>query len=128
LKKIKRLRPSLTLNRINNSRLLERERKNATQSRRGSFYGFKPGLNPSNMSKRKRNFVGDTNDFSPKFTGGGSDAFRHSRCTMRILAFIFDSPLSIIMVVVQMGIEFGYHSSISEISYFTGTQAFQFAK
>jgi hypothetical protein len=118
LEKIK-LRPSLTLNRINNYVYFE-VNGNATQAG-GEAFMLQPGL-IANIQIGKK-FRWDTELIFTKVTGGGSDAFRipdvyaNSR-------FYFDSPLFDNNVVVQMGIDVRYHSSYFGNSYFTGTQQF----
>ena len=114
-----RLRPSLTLNRVNNFVFFntDREAEQAT----GEAFMIQPGV-IANIQIGKK-FRWDTELIFTQVTGAGSDAFRipdvHANSR-----FYFDSPLFNNNVTVQMGIDVRYHSDYLANAYFTGTQQF----
>ena len=114
-----RIRPSLTLNRINNYVYFEVNGE-ATQSS-GEAFMLQPGLIANFQIGRK--FRWDNEVIFTEVTGDGSDAFRIPSFYANT-KFYFDSPLFDDNVYVQLGLDIRYHSGYFADSYFAGTQQF----
>ncbi len=114
-----RIRPNLTLNRINNYIYFDENREAAQNS--SEAFMLQPGLIANFQIGRK--FRWENELIFTEITGDGADAFRipsfyaNSR-------FYFDSPLFDDNVYVQLGIDVRYHSDYFADAYNVSTQQF----
>lgn len=118
LKKI-HIRPSLTLNRINNYVYFDESRK-ATQAL-GEAFMLQPGLIANFQIGKK--FRWDNEIIFTEVTGNGADAFRIPSVYANSKIY-FDSPLFDENVYVQIGVDIRYHSDYNANAYFTATQQY----
>lgn len=113
------LRPTLTVNRVNN--YVYFEVNGAATQARGEAFLLQPGVIANFQIGRK--FRWENELIFTQITGDASDAFRipdfyaNSR-------FYFDSPLFDDNIFVQLGVDVRYHSDYFADAYFTGTQQF----
>nr|WP_245405075.1 putative porin [Algoriphagus sp. AGSA1] len=114
-----KLRPSLTINRVNNYVFFNEERK-AEQSP-GEAFMLIPAVRSSIRVGQK--FQWDMEVIFTQITGESSDNFRIPKFYGNT-RFYFDSPMFNENVYVQMGIDVRYHSDYYAEAYFVGTQQF----
>jgi len=114
-----RLRPSLTINRVNNYIYFNEERK-ATQND-GEAFMLMPGLIANFQIGRK--FRWDNELVFTQVTGTGSDAFRIPKFYANS-KFYYDSPAFDEHVFIQFGIDMRYKSDYLADAYFPSTQQF----
>ncbi len=114
-----RIRPSITLNRVNNYVYFDQDRHAAQTD--GDAFMLQPGLIANFQIGRK--FRWDNELIYTEVTGDGADAFRipsfyaNSR-------FYFDSPLFDDNVYVQLGVDIRYRTDNFADAYFTSIQQF----
>jgi len=113
------LRPSLTINRINNYVFFNEERV-AQQSSGGAFMLI-PGLKGNVRIGQK--FQWDTEVIFTQISGESSGDFRIPKFYGNT-KFYFDSPMFDDNVYVQLGIDIRYHSDYYAEAYFSSTQQF----
>ncbi len=114
-----KLRPSLTINRVNNYVFFNKERK-AEQSS-GEAFMLIPAVKSSMRIGQK--FQWDMEVIFTQITGESSDNFRIPKIYGNT-RFYFDSPMFNENVYVQMGIDVRYRSGYYAEAYFAGTQQF----
>lgn len=114
-----RLRPSLTINRINNYVFFNEERM--AEQANGEAFMLIPGVKANVRIGQK--FQWDTEVIFTQITGESSDNFRIPKFYGNT-KFYFDSPMFNENVYVQMGIDIRYHSDYYAEAYFPGTQQF----
>lgn len=114
-----KLRPSLTINRVNNYVYFDEERLPVQAS--GEAFMLMPGLKASIPVGRK--FQWDTEVVLTNISGDATDAFRIPR-VFGNTRFYFDSPAFNDNVFIQMGIDVRYKSSYFANAYYAGTQQF----
>lgn len=113
------IRPSLTINRVNNYVYFSEERI-ATQAS-GEAFMLMPGV-MANFKIGKK-FRWDNEIIFTEITGDAKDAFRIPKIYANS-KFYVDSPFFDDNVFVQMGIDVRYHSDYFADAYFTGFQQF----
>lgn len=118
LNKIK-LRPSLTITRVNNYVFFNQNREAAQAG--GEAFMLIPGLK-ANIRVGKK-FQWDTEVIFTQVSGGASDAFRIPKWYGNT-KFYFDSPMFNENVYVQSGIDVRYHSDYYAERYFPSHQQF----
>lgn len=114
-----KLRPSLTINRINNYVFFD-EMRNAEQAS-GEAFMLIPGLKANVRIGQK--FQWDTEVIFTQLSGESSDNFRIPQFYGNT-KFYFDSPMFNDNVYVQIGLDIRYHSSYYAEAYFPSTQQF----
>lgn len=114
-----RIRPSLTINRINNYVYFDENREAAQAV--GQAVMFIPGVNAK--IRVGKSFQWDSEVIFTQITGGASDAFRIPQLYANT-KFYFDGPLFDDNVYVQMGIDLRYHSDYYAEAYFPSHQQF----
>ncbi|WP_317194639.1 putative porin [Algoriphagus lutimaris] len=114
-----RLRPSLTINRVNNYIYFNEDRV-ATQNN-GEAFMLMPGL-VANFQIGKK-FRWDNELVFTQISGAGSDAFRIPKFYANS-KFYFDSPAFDEHVFIQFGIDVRYKSDYYADAYFPSTQQF----
>ena len=114
-----RLRPSLTINRVNNYIYFNEDR--VADQNSGEAFMLMPGLIANFQIGKK--FRWDNELIFTQVTGAGSDAFRIPKFYANS-KFYFDSPAFNENVFIQMGIDFRYKSDYYADAYFASTQQF----
>ncbi|WP_439489054.1 putative porin [Algoriphagus sp.] len=114
-----KLRPSLTINRVNNY-VFFNEKRIAEQSS-GEAFMLIPAVKSSMRIGQK--FQWDLEVIFTQISGESSDNFRIPKIYGNT-RFYFDSPMFNENVYVQMGIDVRYHSDYYAEAYFAGTQQF----
>lgn len=114
-----KLRPSLTINRINNYVYFNENR--AAEQASGEAFMMIPALKSSFRIGQK--FQWDTELIFTQISGESSDNFRIPRFYANT-KFYFDSPMFNENVYVQMGLDIRYRSSYYAEAYFPSTQQF----
>lgn len=114
-----RIRPSLTLSRVNNFIYFDESRQPVQNE--GESFILMPGLIANFQIGRK--FRWDNELIFTEVTGEGADPFRIPSFYANS-KFYFDSPLFDENVYVQFGLDFRYHSDYNANAYFTATQQF----
>ncbi|MEN2282743.1 putative porin [Algoriphagus sp. SE2] len=114
-----RLRPSLTINRVNNYIYFD-ENRIATQND-GEAFMLMPGLIANFQIGKK--FRWDNEIVFTQVTGEGSDAFRIPKFFANS-KFYFDSPAFNENVFIQLGIDVRFKSDYFADAYFPSTQQF----
>lgn len=113
------LRPSLTINRVNNYIYFDEERLPAQAS--GEAFMLMPGLKASVQVGRK--FKWDTEVILSTVSGDAAAVFPVPR-VFGNTRFYFDSPAFNEHVFIQMGVDVRYKSSYYANAYYAGTQQF----
>ncbi|MEB2779952.1 putative porin [Algoriphagus sp. C2-6-M1] len=113
------LRPSLTINRINNYIFFNKDRMAEQAS--GEAFMLIPGLKSSIRIGQK--FQWDTEVIFTQISGESGDNFRIPKLYGNT-KFYFDSPMFNENVYVQLGIDVRYHSDYYAEAYFPSTQQF----
>lgn len=114
-----RLRPKLTINRVNGYVYFNEER--LPEQSAGDAFILMPGLEASIPVGKK--FKWDTELIYSNVSGTGSDAFRIPEFYANT-RFYFDSPAFNENVFVQLGVDLRYKSSYYANAYFAATQQF----
>lgn len=114
-----KIRPSLTINRVNNYVFFD-ENREASQSN-GEAFMLIPGVQANVRIGQK--FQWDSEVIFTQLTGEGSDNFRIPTWYANT-KFYYDSPMFNENVYVQMGVDFRYHSSYYAAAYFPSHQQF----
>tara|TARA_R110000850_G_scaffold3928_1_gene18700 strand:- start:7836 stop:9782 length:1947 start_codon:yes stop_codon:yes gene_type:complete len=113
------LRPSVTINRVNNYVYFNEKRKAEQAS--GEAFMLIPGLKAKVRIGRK--FQWDTEVIYTQISGEASDKFRIPKFYGNT-KFYFDSPMFNDNVYVQLGLDIRYHSDYFAEAYFPSTQQF----
>ncbi|WP_339869924.1 putative porin [uncultured Algoriphagus sp.] len=114
-----KLRPSLTINRVNNYVYFNHKRE-AEQASDEAFMLI-PGLKANVRIGQK--FQWDTEVIFTQISGESSDNFRIPKFYGNT-KFYFDSPMFNENIYVQLGLDIRYHSDYYAEAYFPGTQQF----
>ncbi|REG88331.1 putative porin [Algoriphagus antarcticus] len=113
------LRPSLTINRINNYVFFNEQR--IAEQASGEAFMLIPGLKANVRIGQK--FQWDTEVIFTQITGASSDNFRIPKFYGNT-KFYFDSPMFNDNVYIQFGIDIRYHSDYYAEAYLPSTQQF----
>tara|TARA_R110002012_G_scaffold320819_3_gene545826 strand:- start:38406 stop:40295 length:1890 start_codon:yes stop_codon:yes gene_type:complete len=114
-----KIRPSLTINRINNY-VYFNEKRIAEQAG-GEAFMLVPGLKANVRIGQK--FQWDTEVIYTQISGDAGDKFRIPKFYGNT-KFYYDSPMFNDNVYVQLGLDIRYHSDYYAEAYFPGTQQF----
>ena len=114
-----KVRPSLTINRINNYVYFNEER--IAEQAGGEAFMLVPGLKANVRIGQK--FQWDTEVIYTQISGDAGDKFRIPKFYGNT-KFYYDSPMFNENVYVQLGLDIRYHSDYYAEAYFPGTQQF----